>query len=600
MDRKKARQTMTLKSKLILLIIPLVLLPAALLTYTFYRSTQADLKEKIQESLNVTQKAYLNAIETTKIKGLNYALFFANDSSVKDAVSYAAMTEDNQSILDILVKYYKTLDLSGIEFTNKAGVVLARGHDQEKFGDNKGNLLFTKKMLTGHVKAWDYEVGEEAITLKFGSPIIVEGDEFAGFVGFGYDINKKFLDTIADVANAELAFVLKETKSLVAATNMNIGLQDFNRNLLDESFNGKGRVELERKIGGQVYAAMYLPILDGDKQVFGSMGIFKNITREMENQKRNLIFAVSLISAAVFLALIIALYVIRSIVTPFNLAIGRMNDCTGKVSQTSQQIASGSHELAEGASEQAALLEETASAMEEMASMSRQNADNSVQVDGLMLEAHSVVSSFNESMAELTLSMEDISRSSQEASKIVKTIDDIAFQTNLLALNAAVEAARAGEAGAGFAVVADEVRNLAMRAAAAAKNTAELIDGIVGKIAKGTVLANKTNENFSQVSGSTDNVAVLIKEIAAASKAQADGIGQVNRSLSEIETVVQRVAAGAEEFSGVSEEMNNQVDQMEIAVDEMEMLLVGGKDGGSVVDEVGRQSAVGTQFSLPG
>ena len=113
--------------------------------------------------------------------------------------------------------------------------------------------------------------------------------------------------------------------------------------------------------------------------------------------------------------------------------------------------------------------------------MTKQNADHANQANHLMSETSSVVSKANEFMSGLTTSMNDISKASEETSKIIKTIDEIAFQTNLLALNAAVEAARAGEAGAGFAVVADEVRNLAMRAADAARNTADLIESTVKK-----------------------------------------------------------------------------------------------------------------------
>ena len=114
--------------------------------------------------------------------------------------------------------------------------------------------------------------------------------------------------------------------------------------------------------------------------------------------------------------------------------------------------------------------------------MTSQNASNAGQADTYMKETGRVIEQANAVMTELTASMQAISKASEETSKIIKTIDEIAFQTNLLALNAAVEAARAGEAGAGFAVVADEVRSLALRAAEAAKNTSGLTESIVIQI----------------------------------------------------------------------------------------------------------------------
>ena len=123
--------------------------------------------------------------------------------------------------------------------------------------------------------------------------------------------------------------------------------------------------------------------------------------------------------------------------------------------------------------------------------------------------------------------MLEIFKASDETSKIIKTIDEIAFQTNLLALNAAVEAARAGEAGAGFAVVADEVRNLAMRAAEAARSTTNLIDGTAKKIKAGSELVRKTSSEFSEVASSVSKLDGLIAEISAASNQQAQGITEM-------------------------------------------------------------------------
>ncbi len=239
-------------------------------------------------------------------------------------------------------------------------------------------------------------------------------------------------------------------------------------------------------------------------------------------------------------------------------AVNGLSESAEHASTASNQISSTSQQLAEGASEQAASIEETSSSLEEMASMTKQNADHSHQASVLMSETAGIVSEANVSMNHLTQSMAEISSASEETSKIIKTIDEIAFQTNLLALNAAVEAARAGEAGAGFAVVADEVRNLAMRAAEAAQNTAHLIEGTVKKIRDGSEIVSKTGVQFSRVSDSSSKMRELIGEISAASAEQAQGIEEINRAVNQMDKVVQQNAANAEESASAAEEMSAQ------------------------------------------
>ena len=277
----------------------------------------------------------------------------------------------------------------------------------------------------------------------------------------------------------------------------------------------------------------------------------------------------------VLLALFLGIFLTRSITKPINRIIDSLSSGADQVSSASGQVSSASQSLAEGASEQAAAIEETSSSLEEMSSMTKQNADNAAQANNLMSEAKVVVSRAGGSMKQMNETMAEISNSGQEIGKIIKTIDEIAFQTNLLALNAAVEAARAGEAGAGFAVVADEVRNLAMRAADAAKNTANLIEDTITRINQGTELVRTTDAAFTEVAASSGKVAELIGEIAAASAEQAQGIDQVNQAITQMDQVTQTNAASAEESASASEELNAQAESMLEVVGELMTLVAG-------------------------
>ena len=295
---------------------------------------------------------------------------------------------------------------------------------------------------------------------------------------------------------------------------------------------------------------------------------------DTQKQKRSAIWQLSISIVVIALSgILLAYFSVRSITGPLNRVIEGLQEGSAQVASASGQVSSASQQLAEGASEQAAGIEETSSSLEEMSSMTQQNADNAGQANSLMQDANKVVRQANESMSDLNSSMDAISRASEQTSDIVKTIDEIAFQTNLLALNAAVEAARAGEAGAGFAVVADEVRNLAMRAADAAKDTAELIASTVKQVKEGAELVNRTNESFNNVTESASKVGELVAEIAAASKEQAQGIEQVNTAVTEMDKITQSNAATAEESASASEEMSAQADLMMTMVTELVALV---------------------------
>ena len=246
-----------------------------------------------------------------------------------------------------------------------------------------------------------------------------------------------------------------------------------------------------------------------------------------------------------------------------NMALRQVASTVQRVAHGAEQVRGASKSLSDGATSQAASLEEITSSMSELGSQTNLNAEHAEEASILSKKANTIATDGKERMNELATAMEEISKSSADTQKVVKTIDDIAFQTNLLALNAAVEAARAGSHGKGFAVVAEEVRNLAARSAKAAGETAELIDSVIKEIKKGNSLATVTAGVLDSVAVGINKATELVGDIASASLEQAHGVAQINIGLEQIETVTMQNTANAEETASATEEMKGQASELQ-------------------------------------
>jgi len=290
---------------------------------------------------------------------------------------------------------------------------------------------------------------------------------------------------------------------------------------------------------------------------------------------------VIVLAVATLLTVLIAFFLTRSISQVLTRIVTELSSGADQTTAAAGQVSASSQSLAEGASEQAASLEETSASLEEMSSMTKRNADNAATAKDIAGATRQAADTGDSDMSEMTTAMNAIKTSSDGISKIIKTIDEIAFQTNLLALNAAVEAARAGEAGMGFAVVADEVRNLAQRSAQAAKETAAKIEDSIQKSVNGVQISTKVAERLQEIVTKARQVDELVAEIATASKEQSQGIGQVNTAVSEMDKVTQSNAASAEESASAAEELNAQALTLKGVVADLQR-LVGGRDGHGV------------------
>jgi len=418
--------------------------------------------------------------------------------------------------------------------------------------DNKAIMVFASPVFDGKGKLKGV-LGLD-ITLDFLVDVIA--NQKVGDTGYACLINKE--GTI--VAHPDKTFILKK----------NYLESDDKNQIFHDMIAGKEGYGFYNEMGKERLAA-YTPIKANGWSVFVSQeeSEFKAASRSIQRVLITLFFFV------VIIAVVITFFFTRGITLPIQQIVSGLKKTAVELHSGSSSIANSGQTLANNSSEQAASLEETAASLEEITSMTNRNSENASNADKLVDRSQKGFSVADDSIKQLSGAIEEIYNASEETRKIIKTIDEIAFQTNILALNAAVEAARAGDAGAGFAVVADEVRSLAHRSAEAAGRTATIIGETIDRVEHGQKLSSSTLESFEHVRSDSTELGGIVREIAAASKEQADGLSQINIALSHMDGAVQTNAASAEESASAAQELDAQAGGLMDFVAQLNMLIEG-------------------------
>jgi methyl-accepting chemotaxis protein len=542
--------------------------------------------EQAEKDIATTSKMIQTNFNDLKDKVKAATAAFADRPDIASAVE-----KKDTALLQKLGKSFMADNKFGfVTIADKDGNVIARGHS-DKTGDSATNQLNVKKAMAGEVSVGVESGTVVKLSLRAGAPVKIDG-RIVGTFTSGIDLPKDnaFVDEVKKDFGVECTIFDQDERistTLQRDGKRIIGTKMDNPKVIETVLRNGQTFLNKNKIQGDNYNTAYWPLAGADGKIAGMFFIGKDrsaITKSLWG----VVWAVLISIVTIGLLMATAgWFIARSTVRPVFRATDFLNRTAGEVTAVANQISTASQSLAEGASEQASSLEETSSSLEEMSSMTRQNADNANQAKAMMAETKQIVEKVDSHMNKMAKAIVEITKTSEETGKIIKTIDEIAFQTNLLALNAAVEAARAGEAGAGFAVVADEVRNLALRAAEAARNTNGLIDNTIKAVKQGNELTLATQEAFRENVSIAAKVGQLIDEIASASEEQAQGIDQINKAISEMDKVTQQTAAGAEESASASEELTAQAEQMRSYVGDL-AAAVGSQNVQQTVDLSGR------------
>jgi methyl-accepting chemotaxis protein len=498
--------------------------------------------------------------------------------------AYAVREKDTSLVQEWSRKFFEKSRLSLITVADKNGIVLGRGHS-DHFGDSVLGQANVQKALGGTASFGTESGTVVKLSHRGAVPMYVNG-EIVGSITAGVDLisgEPGFVDSVKDNYDVECTIFEKDVRVSTTLTNSEgermVGTRLDNPVILKTVLTNGQTYFAKNIISDEEYLTAYWPLKDSLENISGMVFLGKKLDSVMAGMKQSL-GVIAILFVLIVLALIAAsICVARSIIRPINSLTTQVLEVDTHIEEIAEQLSQASLLLSQEASSQAAAMEEITAAIGEVSSLVKRNTETAATTDKLMGEAAQVVGQSDSSMKELGFSMKEIAQASAGISRIINSIDEIAFQTNLLALNAAVEAARAGEAGAGFAIVAGEVRNLAMRAVESAHETSALIEQTLVKVNGGTQMLHKASQDFEKVAASASKVGVLIDEIAQSSRHQEDAIAEINKGVEEVNNAIQKTAVNAGQMTALAQESRTESVKAKSDAEELMRFIFGRKAG---------------------
>ena len=311
-----------------------------------------------------------------------------------------------------------------------------------------------------------------------------------------------------------------------------------------------------------------------DGEVLGLASVTLS-TERADSAVQAFLYTVSVASlvALLVMALVLTVIINRGVIAPVRRAARILIQGAEETLRTANAFRDAGERMARSTGDQASSLQQTAASLEEMTSQARVFSSSTEEANATADQASDAAGRGQTAMSRMTETMQAIQTSADDTSRIIQTIDEIAFQTNLLALNAAVEAARAGEAGKGFAVVAEEVRSLAQRCAEAAGNTANLLDGSREQARSGVAVAEEAGTILSEIVAQAERTSSSIGEVSGATSCQARSIDEISRAMTALDQVTQQNAASAQESAASSSQLSSMARNLRRVADDLGTLV---------------------------
>lgn len=303
-----------------------------------------------------------------------------------------------------------------------------------------------------------------------------------------------------------------------------------------------------------------------ETEVGSVLGVASVSVSTADADRAKTVFATSvllaLLGAIVIAAALLGVVLTRGVIQPVKRSAHEIIDGARRTLEAVNQSRQAGETIAQNTSTQASNLQQTAASLQEMTARTRDFSSSAGQANANAAQASGSARQGHEAASRMTSTMESIKQAADDTSRIIATIDEIAFQTNLLALNAAVEAARAGDAGQGFAVVAEEVRNLAQRSAEAARNTASLLDGSRSQADQGVKAVDQVVQLLTEITEQADLSATGIGEVSTGAESQVRTISEMAEAVTSLDQSTQSTAASAQQSAANAADVQEMAEAM--------------------------------------